>query len=409
MMLRGYVTAARGGLVQAYLPGRSLGEHVRIGARGEAIGGRIVALDGASVTVAAHGDVRGIAAGYPVFAGARAGRVPIGTALFGRAVNARGEAIDRAGLLRAPSRAARIAPPALAERVPLHEPFWCGVRAVDGLLTFARGARAGIFGAPGAGKSSLLQAVVRNADADGVVLALIGERGREAEEWLRSRPAAATIFCATSDRSAAERVRCAELAMAQAVRLRSLGLHVLLILDSFARYAAALREIAIAAGEAVGRAGYPPSVFAAMAQYAEAAGASQSGSVTLLASVLSDGDERDPVSDAARSLLDGHIELSSRLAGAGRYPAIDVLRSQSRTMDGVAGAQHRRDAAKVRAALAALDRTADAREAGILCEDPQVLRALEAEPALEEFLRFGGPSAPQETLSALARLADTLE
>src|SRR5581483_363417 len=146
----------------------------------------------------------------------------------------------------------------------------------------------------------------------------------------------------------------ARFAIAQADALRARGLDVLLILDSLARYASALREIAVSANESVGRGGYPPSVFSDLANFVEGAGASQAGSVTLLATVLSDGDDRDPISDAARSLLDGHIELSAALARKGRYPAIDVCAGASRTMSAVVSARHLDDAAVVKAAIGSL-------------------------------------------------------
>lgn len=227
---------------------------------------------------------------------------------------------------------------------------------------------------------------------------------------MRLAPRHAAIVCATSDRSAAERVRAAQVAMAQAAALRARGLHVLAILDSLARYAAALREIALAAGEPAGRGGYPASVFADLARYVEVAGAAGGGSITLVATVLSDGDERDPVSDSARSLLDGHIELSSRLARSGRFPAIDVPASTSRTMESVVSDEHTRAARSVRRAIALLAESADARALGIVPSDPDVARAAAQEQALEFFLRQGKqPAKPAETLSQLFELADRLE
>jgi type III secretion protein N (ATPase) len=299
--------------------------------------------------------------------------------------------------------------PSPKDRTPITRPFWTGVRAVDALLTLGCGARIGIFGPPGAGKSTLLHAIVRNADADAVVVGLVGERGREAEEWNRAAPAHATIVCATSDRSASSRVAAAQTAMVQADALRARGLDVLLVLDSLARYSAALRDVALAAGEPTGRAGYPPSVFAAMARFLEVAGTACGGSITLIATVLSDGDERDPVSDAARSLLDGHIQLCAKLAARGLYPAIDLLQSSSRTMTAVTGETHREHAAILRGALGRLAATEDARSLGMEPSDGATRRAAAAEPEIEAFLRQGSEGErPGGTLSALARLADTL-
>jgi flagellar biosynthesis/type III secretory pathway ATPase len=183
----------------------------------------------------------------------------------------------------------------------------------------------------------------------------------------------------------------------------------LLVLDSLARFASALRESAAAAGEPAGRAGYPPSVFAEMARFVERAGTARSGSITMLATVLSDGDERDPVSDAARSLLDGHIQLSAALAHAGHFPAIDVPASASRSMATIASGPHAANASVVRSAVAALSRSEDARALGVPAADPFTQRAAAAEPELEAFLRQdSAPTPPERTLSILAGLADTL-
>lgn len=197
--------------------------------------------------------------------------------------------------------------------------------------------------------------------------------------------------------------------MAQACALRERGLHVLLVVDSLARYAAALREQRVAIGEPVGRGGYPPSVWADLARFLERAGTAARGSVTLLATVLSDGsDEREPLSDAARSLLDGHVALSSDLARAGRFPAIDVLASASRTAQNVVSAAHAVEAASLREALALLERTRDARDVGLAAIDGALRRAVDAEFALDAFLRQRGSAAPEATLAALHALAGSL-
>ncbi|HTA39569.1 MAG TPA: EscN/YscN/HrcN family type III secretion system ATPase [Candidatus Acidoferrales bacterium] len=333
----------------------------------------------------------------------------LGTCALGRAIDSTGAPLDGGPPLMGRRVALVRAAPLPHERAPVERPFWTGVRAVDGLLAFGRGARIGIFGAPGSGKSTLLESLVAGCSADAVIVGLCGERGREAQRWIERRDARTTIVCATSDRAASERIACVEVAFAHAAALRDRGLHVAFVLDSLARCAAALRERATERGEIAGRGGYPPSVFAQLARFVEVAGPLRAGSITLIATVLSDGDDRDPVSDAARSLLDGHLQLSPRLAAAGRFPAVDVPASASRTMDAVATAAHRRHAAVVRGAVALLDRIDDARALGIIPEGTAG-RILEAEPQLEAFLRQGDrPSAPAATLAALAELADTLE
>jgi FliI/YscN family ATPase len=410
MITRGCVISASGGVIAAQLPAASVGEGVRIaGARGD-IAGVVTALQHSHALIATHDAVDGIAAGDTVWCDPAALTMPLGTAMLGRAIDARGIALDEGPKLSGRAKSVAVTAPQLSQRRAVSTPFWTGIRCVDALLTIGRGARIGVFGPPGCGKSTLLHLLMRGAYTDAVVVGLVGERGREAEEWMRLYPRYASIVCATSDRSAAERVHAARIAMAQADTLRSRGLHVLLILDSLARFAAALREVALACGESVGRGGYPPSVFADLAKLVEVPGNARRGSITLVATVLSDGDERDPVSEAARSLLDGHIALSPRLAQAGRFPAIDLLGSTSRTMSEVVQADHDADARLVRRALAALAQTEDARSLGIMPAEPFALRAMAAEPQLEALLRQGKlPARPAQSLSALAAAADILK
>lgn len=405
----GIVVGAQGGIVTAQLPLARLGDGVRITTLHGEIRGVVSDLQRGRAIVAAHDGLDGISAGDAIRVDPAALMMPLGTVLLGRAIDARGEPLDGGSAACGPRRAIGVGAPSPAERRAIDTPFWTGIRAIDALLTIGRGARVGIFGPPGCGKSTLLHLLMRGAHADAIVVGLVGERGREAEEWMRVCPRHASIVCASSDRSAAQRVHAARVAVAQAHALRARGLHVLLILDSLARFAAALRELALASGEAVGRGGYPPRVFADLARLVETPGALERGSITLVATVLSDGDERDPVSEAARALLDGHIALSAARAQAGRFPAIDLLASTSRTMEYVADQPWLDDARLVRSAAAALVHTEDARALGILPAGGFPLRAVAAEGELESFLRQGKlPVPPDESLSALAALADTL-
>jgi FliI/YscN family ATPase len=340
-------------------------------------------------------------------------RAVLGTALLGRAVDAGGTILDGGVALHGRRRAVLPAVPLPRERVAVCEPFWTGIRVLDGPLTFGRGARIGIFGAPGAGKSTLLEQLVTGSSADATVVALIGERGREAERWLRAIGPRTSIICATSDRPAAERLAAAGLAFAQADALRARGLHVLLVVDSLARVAAAARDVALAAGEPAGRAGFPPSVVTRQARLLECAGATAAGSITLVATVLSDGPlEHDPVAEAARAALDGHVVLSARLAAAGWFPAVDLPASASRTLADVATAAHRLAAARLRAAVAALEDTRDARALGLdpAAGDPHLARAIAAEHRIAAFLRQPeGGADPAETLMEMTRIADSLD
>lgn len=407
----GKVSAVESSCIQARLAGLAIDDTVCVVRRdGRAIAATVTALEGARARLAPLAGCEGIAIGDRVESGAQSGSLVLGMALLGRAIDSSGEPLDGLGLLQGRRLPTRIEAPSVSERVPITSPLWTGIRAVDALVTLGRGARLGVFGAPGVGKSTLLETIVEHAACDAVVLGLIGERGRESVEWVGRLGPRMTIVSAPADRPAAARVRAAYLAVAQAVRLRALGLDVLLVLDSVARFGQALRELAVASGEPVGRGGYPASVFARLARLLEAGGATAGGSLTMLASVLGDGDERDPLSEAAQALLDGHLMLSRTLAAAGHFPAIDVSASLSRTMGAVTSPRHRRAALALRAALAHLAETKEARGLGLAPGDASVLRAVALEPALEAFLRQGSePADPPETLRVLTQLADTFE
>ena len=407
----GRVLATRGGLIEAELPCARVGDGVRVCSQRANVAARVAAIDATRALLAPLGVVDRIAAGDHVEVDPSVLRLPLGTPLLGRAIDPDGTPLDARAYPRGRRIAAGLVSRNPGERRACDALFTTGVRAIDGPLAIGRGGRIGIFGEPGAGKSTLLDAIVRGADADAVVIALAGERGREAQQRISTIDARTTIVCATGDRSASERLRAAEIAFAQAESLCSRGLDVLLVVDSLARVCAAARELAVAAGEPAGRGGYPPSVFALMAGLVERAGAFANGTITLIATVLSDGpDQNDPVSEAARAALDGHLVLSARLARAGRFPAIDVVRSASRTLSGAAPLAHREAAATLRAALAVLDETHDARSLGIMPADPFHARCVDAEGEIERFLRQGGESSgARDTLTELLRLADTLQ
>ena len=408
----GCVVRTFGESLIATLPGARVGDGIVVRASsGTCIGGEIAAIERGRANVVPFGSLTGIAVGDRVEIAPETHALPLGFAALGRAIDAGCEPLDGGQPICAAIARRTLAAPLPGARRAVVRPFWTGIRAIDGLLTIGRGARVGIFGAPGAGKTTLIETIARGAGGDAVVLALVGERGREAQRWFERLDRRTTIVCATSDRSASERARAAEIAMAQAERLRASGAHVVLIIDSLARYAAALRERGVTLGEPVGRGGYPASVWAAVARLLERAGTSGSGSITLIATVLSDGaDEREPVSENARSLLDGHVELSAELARVGRYPAIDVLASASRTMGDVVSHGHAREAARVREALGLLDRTRDARAVGLApADDPELARALACENALVAFLRQREPVAPEAMRASLTSLALMLE
>ncbi|HRE08559.1 MAG TPA: FliI/YscN family ATPase, partial [Opitutaceae bacterium] len=249
-------------------------------------------------------------------------------------------------------------PPNAMARDLITQPISLGLRALDGLLTCGEGQRMGIFAAAGGGKSTLLSQIVRNTTADVVVLALIGERGREVREFLErdlgeDGVKRAVTVISTSDRPSMERLKAAYVATAVAEYFRDQGKKVLLLMDSVTRFARALREIGLAAGEPPTRRGFPPSVFATLPRLMERAGCSDKGSITALYTVLVEGDDMtEPVADETRSILDGHIVLSRKLGSANHYPAIDILASVSRLMTAIATPDHQRLAGRVRQLMA---------------------------------------------------------
>lgn len=249
------------------------------------------------------------------------------------------------------------AAPCATQRPPIDRHVVTGVRAVDALLTLARGQRVGLFAGPGCGKSTLLGAFARGIEADVIVLGLVGERGRELNELIERELGPqlmrrTVLVCATSDAPPMERARAAHTATAIAEGFCTGGNHVLLLIDSLTRFARAQREIGLASNEPPGRLGYPPSVYCALPRLIERAGNRAGGAVTGIYTVLTETEHADPIADEARSLLDAHIVLSRKLAERGAFPAIDIVESLSRLMPAVAGGSHRRDAERARMLLA---------------------------------------------------------
>jgi flagellum-specific ATP synthase len=325
-------------------------------------------------------------------------QIAVGEQMEGRILNALGAPLDE---LPAP-RVAEMWPldgmvPRPMEREPIKEPLQTGLRVLDGMLTVGRGQRVGIFGGSGVGKSTLIGMMTRNTSADLTVVGLVGERGREVREFVedslgeegRKR---SVVLVSTSDQSPLLRMRAAMAATAVAEYYAARGKHVLLVLDSLTRYAMAAREIGLAAGEPPASKGYTPSVFARLAKLVERAGNFRNGSITAFYTVLMEGDDQqDPVVDAVRSLLDGHVVLSRSMAAGGWYPPVDVLDSLSRLMPAVTTPEHRAQASTARRLLAAHARSEDlirigAYKAGT---DDDLDRAMRAMPMLRGFLEQG--------------------
>ncbi|MEL6878272.1 MAG: FliI/YscN family ATPase, partial [Pseudomonadota bacterium] len=280
----------------------------------------IVGFDGDVMLLTPLGELRGLHADAEVVLREMADRIPANDSLLGRVLDANGSPIDGAGpIAPTPDRPLVAPPPSPMERPVIEQPLESGVRAVDALLTLGIGQRMGIFAAAGGGKSTLLAMLARRAKADAIVIGLIGERGREVREFIADTLgeeglARSVVVVATSDQPAMERVRAARAATAIAEGFRAQGKHVMLLMDSVTRYARALREIGLAAGEPAVRRGLPPSVFAELPRLFERAGTDRNGAITALYTVLTEGEEEDPVGEEVRSLLDGHIHLSRKLA-----------------------------------------------------------------------------------------------
>jgi flagellum-specific ATP synthase len=292
--------------------------------------------------------------------------VRAGEGLLGRVVDARGRCIDGRPqpTLRCRIRPDR-QPPAATERPRIRAPLATGVQVIDAMLTCGRGQRLGIFSGSGVGKSVLLGMMARHTDADVIVIGLVGERGREVNEFLErdlgpDGLARSVVVVATSNEPALARVHAAFTATAIAEYFRDEGRHVLLLMDSVTRFAMAQREIGLAAGEPPATRGYPPSMFALLPRLVERAGMSDRGSITAFYSVLVEGDdETEPVADTVRGLLDGHVWLSRRLAARSHYPAVDILQSISRLMNDIASEQHVGAAVTIRRLLAAYQENED--------------------------------------------------
>lgn len=326
--------------------------------------------------------------------------VPAGDALLGRVTDALGRQLDGPAPLRNPTRWPLAGRPLPAlDRGEVDSAMPTGVRAVDALLTLGRGQRVGLIAGTGVGKSVLLQQLVRGAQADAVVVALVGERGREISGFLAGlgpdARARTHVVAVPADAAAPARVRGCLAAMASAEALRATGRHVLLVVDSLTRAAQAQREIGLAAGEPAGVRGYPPSALSLIPRLVERAGndSRTGGAITAVMTVLADGDDTisDPVVDTARGVLDGHIVLDRAIAARGRFPAIDLAHSLSRTMPACVSARHEAAAIAFRRELALADAHQDlvAMGAHARGQDPAVDRALDRRPEMEALLQQG--------------------
>jgi type III secretion protein N (ATPase) len=364
---RGRVTELVGLVLRATLPGVRVGDQVRVLRAGrEPLDAEVVGFAQDRVLLMPLGDADGV--GPDSLVESTGGRLSLrcGDALLGRILDGLGRPLDggpppEGELIEWPVD--RPAPNPL-ERPRIRRPLGLGVRVIDGLLTVGEGQRVGLFAGSGVGKSMLLGQIARNTEAEVSVIGLVGERGREVREFVEESLgpglAHAVVVCATSDAPPLVRLRSAQVATAVAEFFRDRGRRVLLLMDSVTRFARALREVALAAGEPPARRGFPPSVFAQLPRLLERTGTAPRGSITAIYTVLVEGGDMDePVADEVRGILDGHIVLSRDLAQRGHWPAVDVLQSVSRTMPAVTDEAHRAAAAHLRRILATYERRRD--------------------------------------------------
>jgi type III secretion protein N (ATPase) len=416
--MRGRVSKAVGMLIDATGIQARVGELCELVTPGEPpLLAEVVGFENNKAILTPMGPTGGLSALTEVLPSGRSHVCPVGPGLLGRVIDALGQPLDGLGPLAAqawlPVHREPVSP--LARRM-ISEPLPTCIRALDGLLTLGVGQRIGVFSPPGVGKSTLLGMLARGAAADVNVVALIGERGREVREFIEDSLgpedlARTVMVVSTSDRPPMERVKSAFAATSIAEHFRDQGRSVLLLMDSLTRLARAQREIGLASGEPPTRRSYPPSIFSMLPQLLERAGQGERGAITAVYSVLTEGeDDDDPIAEEVRSILDGHVVLSRKLAAAGHFPAIDPLASVSRVMQRVVAPGHAAAATRARALLAKYQ------EIELLVQigeyrpgrDREADAAVQSRPALQAFLAQA-PQALQpfeQTLAALLRLGD---
>ncbi|MCP4745709.1 MAG: EscN/YscN/HrcN family type III secretion system ATPase [Desulfobacteraceae bacterium] len=357
---KGRVEEVLGTVIKATVPGVRVGELciLKEAWSDDELLAEVVGFFRKTAVLTPLGDMQGLSASTQVIATGKVLQISVGQKLLGRVLDAMAKPIDGLPLEEQTHYPIYGVPPAPLQRSIIDSAFETGLRAIDGLLTCGRGQRIGVYAGPGVGKSTLLGMLANGSNADVTVIGLIGERGREVREFIQYSLGEglqkSVLVVSTSDRPAMERLKAAYTATAIAEYFRDQGLNVLLLMDSLTRYSRALREIGLAAGEPPTRRGFPPSVFSSLPLLLERAGTSDKGSITAFYTILVEGDDMsEPIAEETKSLLDGHIVLSQKLADSGHYPAIDVLPSLSRVMSSITDRSHQQCAYKLRSLLSA--------------------------------------------------------
>jgi type III secretion protein N (ATPase) len=416
VMPAGRVRAVTGLAVRATLPGARIGEIVRIRRRGQPLDAEIVGFSSGEIVALALGDVLGVGPDDIVEATGETLHVQVGPGLLGRVLDGLGRPLDGLGEIETVAAVpVDRCPPSALERRPVRSVLPTGTRAIDAFTTLGQGQRVGLFAGSGVGKSRLLASIARGAEVDAVVVALVGERGREVGDFLRDHLGEAgrrrsVVVVSTSDAPALERLRAAQVATAIAEYFRDQDKSVLLLVDSITRVARAQRDVGLAAGEPPVRRGYPPSVFSMLPRLLERSGQAARGAITAIYTVLVEGDDlSEPIADEVRGLLDGHIVLDRELAARGHFPAVDVLRSLSRVMSDVVSEPHQRAARALRELVAAHESKKDLIALGAYTpgKDPLTDRSLAAMPEVLRLLRQEGDETSdfEETAARVQGLA----
>lgn len=419
--MRGRVQRVNGMLLQCRLPGARIGDLCQVEkSADEYMLAEIIGFDQQDAVLSALGNLEGIRVGASVERLGVSHQVRVSDELLGQVLDGFGRPITGVGpsaFVETDGPDASMVlceAPLPTERPRINRALATGVRSIDGLLTLGEGQRVGLFAGAGCGKTTLLAEIARNVECDVIVFGLIGERGRELREFLDHElddqlRAKAVLVCATSDRSSMERARAAFTATALAEGYRRKGKRVLLLIDSLTRFARAQREIGLAAGEPLGRGGLPPSVYSLLPRLVERAGLTRDGVITAIYTVLIEQDSMsDPVADEVRSLLDGHIVLSRKLAERGHYPAVDVLASLSRILSNVATSEHIQAGTGLRRLLSAYQQIELMLKLGEYQAGNDALTdlAVESRSAVDDFLRqdLREPSPMEATLDQLTEL-----